>query len=330
MKKLNEKFQNGTKVGNWEVQSEGRWPGEAFMSGIKKTDMNDVQEVIHEMYSQDVPRGVLSGICDLDVFLGGFREGELVVVGGRPSMGRTEFALSMVKYLVDVVPILYFSWEMSKEMVLRRLLCLEAGIDYLPPYALDEEAKKRLEKAGKKIAKGKLYFSESRDSALETLEKSISELPEMPKLIIVDYLQKVAFGMKKGEKEERIKELLCGLKYIGKKYGCAIIALSELSRKPDKRKDHVPLLSDIREVRIVEPISDIILLLNCDNYDHRNKGVIEADVLVARNRRGHCGSVPMSVMRGKYTDALPIFDLDEKIEVDEEFDEEFDDDLPFG
>lgn len=163
------------------------------MSAIKRTDKNDIQEALRGLHERCEPDGILTGISSLDDFLGGFRKGDLIVVGGRPSMGRTAFSLSMVKNIAirDKEPLLYISWNVSKDVLLRRLLCLVAGIDY-PPYTLKEEERRKLEEAGREITEGKLYLLESRELTMEDLEQSISELEETPRLLIVDDLQMLA------------------------------------------------------------------------------------------------------------------------------------------
>ena len=274
---------------------------------VKRIDKSDISDALSGLYGERKPEGILTGLTDLDRCLCGLREGDLIVVGGRPSMGKTAFALSLVKNIAinDKVPTLYLSWGMDKEWVLKRLICLKAGM-FSPHKRANDEERRRLEEAGEEVLKGNLYISDLREITPDNLEQTLSELELPPKLIIIDYLQMVAYGMKKGEMKERIRDYLYELKKIGLKYRCTILVLSALSKKPDKRKDHRPFLKDLRGIEAIEAVADAVLFLYRDcyyNWEAANPD--EAEVIVTWNRRGPWETVKLTFSEGEFLNFNP-------------------------
>ena len=156
------------------------------------------------------------------------------------------------------------------------------------------------------MLKGNLYISDLREITPDNLEQTLSELELPPKLIIIDYLQMVAYGMKKGKMKERLRDYLYELKKIGLKYRCTVLVLSALSRKPDKRKDHRPFLKDLREIEAIEAVADAVLFLYRDcYYNWEAANLDEAEVIVTWNRRGPWETVKLTFSEGEFQNFNP-------------------------
>jgi len=274
------------------------------MNKIHRTDRDDIKNALQVFYGDKGPDAVMTGLTDLDCFLGGFRRGDLIVIGGRPGMGKGSFALSLVKNIAigDKVPVLYLSWYSDKEHVLTQLLCMLTGMYGGPPKMIKDADRRRLEEASEKVLNGNLYIADLRDMSPEDLEQSLYKMEESPKLIIVEDLQTAAYGDDKDDKKGRAKEYLSELKQIGQKFGCAVLVLSQLSRKPEIRKDHRPLLNDFREHEAIKAAADVVLCLYRESYYDKDTDFEEAEVIIMWNRRGPAGTVALTYSDGAFKD----------------------------
>lgn len=239
-----------------------------------------------------------TGFEDLDSVLGiQEKKGALITIGARPAMGKTTFMLSILEnLLLKNKKCLYFSLEMSKEQLVKRVLFQMAEVSFVKSKLNNFVAKdwEKLADAMNNLSKWDLCVDDSLAADTKEIELAIKELN--PDVVFIDYLQLLE-GKRKQDRFTQIEEIMKNLKRIAKEYGIVIFIASQLSRAPESRCDKRPLLSDLRESGAIENISDVVIFLYRPEYynfmedddELRKKG--EAEVIVAKNKFGTCGII---------------------------------------
>ena len=244
--------------------------------------------------------GVPSGFIDLDNRTLGFTPGQLIIVAARPAMGKSAFALNVVTNaaLKAGKACAYFSLEMSKEELVGRILASEAMVDStkIRSGKLEDEDWISLTNASGSLSEAKIILDDSSGfSPLELRAKCRKLKMEYDiGMIVVDYLQLMNASKVNSSRQADISEISRSLKILAREIGVPIIALSQLSRAPDQRPDHRPMLSDLRESGSIEQDADIVMFLYRDevyNPDTDKKNV--AEVIVAKNRAGSIGTTEL-------------------------------------
>ncbi|CAN5451344.1 replicative DNA helicase [soil metagenome] len=253
--------------------------------------------------------GVPTGFTDLDSKTAGLQAGDLVIIAGRPSMGKTAFSLNIGEHVAieQGMPVAVFSMEMGGVQLAMRMLCSVARLNQsrvrLGRVADDEWP--RLIAAVGKMKEAPLYIDET--PALSSMElrsraRRLARQYGKLGLIIVDYLQLMSGSNSSGEnRATEISEISRGLKALAKELQCPVIALSQLNRSVEQRTDKHPVMADLRESGAIEQDADIILAIYRDevyNPDTQDKGVAEIDILKQRN--GPIGRVRTTFI-GEYT-----------------------------
>ncbi len=261
---------------------------------MKATDYKKAEKIIKEA-GQLKPKSrkkaaLMTGFKGLDDFIGGFKKGELICIAGRPSMGKTGFALSIIKNIcIDGGKgCLYFSLEDDSLSLIKRLNAIVSDNAYCT-YSENDMERPEIKKSLKSIGKAPLYINDGAYS-IHDIEKTSRKLAGKAKIdiIIVDYLQLIsAKGKGKKKSEDYLSDVISSLKMLARKLECPIAVLCGLSRKIEKRKDHMPMLSDLKDSGRLDYYADKALFLYRDDYyniDTERKG--EADVIVAKNSAG--------------------------------------------
>ena len=251
--------------------------------------------------------GVESGFTDLDLKTSGLNPSELILVAARPAMGKSAFVLNIAHHVAmnGKVPVMIFSLEMSKEQMVNRILCSEAEVDSMKVRTgdLDSEDWIKLGKASGNLAEAPIYIDDTPGVSSAELRAKCrkAKLEKDIGLIIIDYLQLMESRGKSESRQNEIAEISRSLKILAKELNVPVIALSQLSRAPEARPDHRPILSDLRESGSIEQDADIVMFLYRDDYynpDTEKKNV--AEVIIAKNRSGSTGTVELAWI-GKYT-----------------------------
>jgi replicative DNA helicase len=252
--------------------------------------------------------GVPSGFVDLDALTSGFQPSDLIIVAGRPSMGKTSLALSIVRHVALECNrrVAVFSLEMSKEQVVMRFLCSEARVSNSRVRSgnLGESDFPRLVDAASKLAQADIFIDDTPAiSVLEMRAKARRLHKESPlSLIVVDYLQLMKGSSRSAERrEQEISEISASLKAIAKELSIPVVALSQLNRAVENRQDKRPLMADLRESGAIEQDSDIIGFVYRDevyNPDTPDKGV--AEFIISKHRNGPIGTVRLG-FQAEYT-----------------------------
>lgn len=244
--------------------------------------------------------GLATNYIELDKLTSGLQKSDLIILAGRPSMGKSALAISMAERIAveGGHGVAVFSLEMSKEQLVQRLLCSQARVDahkvrngFLSP---DDWPK--LTKAASLLSQSKLFIDDSPAiSALELRAKARRlKANHDIQLIVLDYLQLMRSTIKSQSREQEISEISRSLKALARELSIPIIALSQLSRAVESRQDHRPQLSDLRESGAIEQDADVVILLMREEYynpTEDNRGV--ADVILAKQRNGPVGTIKL-------------------------------------
>ncbi|MCI6190693.1 MAG: replicative DNA helicase [Clostridium sp.] len=250
--------------------------------------------------------GVGSGFIDLDAKTSGFQKGDMVLIAARPSMGKTTFALNIAEHaaLREGKSVVIFSLEMSKEQLAYKLLCSEANVDMLRlrTGALEDKDWESIARATGPLSKAKIYID---DTAGVTVMEMRSKCRRLKleygiDLIVIDYLQLMS-GSSNESRQQEVSEISRSIKALAKEMECPVIALSQLSRAPEQRADHRPMLSDLRESGSIEQDADLVMFLYRDEYYNKEtEDTNIAECIIAKQRNGPVGTVKLAWL-GQYS-----------------------------
>lgn len=245
--------------------------------------------------------GVPSGFKDLDEMTSGFQKGDMVLVAARPSMGKTTFSLNLCEHaaLRAGKSVVIFSLEMSKEQLAYKLLCAQANVDMLKLRTgnLEDKDWENIARAAGPLAAAKIFID---DTAGVTVMEMRSKCRKIKiehgiDFIMIDYLQLMSGSAGSDNRQQEVSEISRSIKALAKEMQCPVIALSQLSRAPEQRADHRPMLSDLRESGSIEQDADVVMFLYRDEYYNKeteDKNV--AECIIAKQRNGPVGTVKLA------------------------------------
>ena len=245
--------------------------------------------------------GVASGLIDLDEITSGFQKGELVIIAGRPSMGKTALALSIMRNAaIDFkVPVGMFSLEMANHQLAQRLLCAEGRVDshLVRTGKLPKNQWKNLSLAVGSLAEAEIYLDDTPAITVLELRAKARRLKAEKNLglIIIDYLQLMQGPRNIESRQQEISNISRSLKALAKELDIPVIALSQLSRAVEQRSEHRPQLSDLRESGAIEQDADVVIFLYRSwvySREEEEKG--RAQAIIAKQRNGPIGTVHLS------------------------------------
>ena len=254
--------------------------------------------------------GITTGFSDLDRQTSGLHNSDLIIVAARPAMGKSALAINIATNaaLKDKVPVVIFNLEMSKEQVVNRILCSEAMVDSnkIRTGQIEDNDWMKLATASGILSEAPIYIDDTPGISIMEIRAKCRKL-KMEKnigLVVVDYLQLVqgSSGKKNASREQEISEISRSLKILAKELDVPVIALSQLSRAAEQRKeDHRPMLSDLRESGAIEQDADIVMFIYREDYynpETENKNI--AEIILAKHRGGATGTVNL-LWLGNYT-----------------------------
>jgi replicative DNA helicase len=283
--------------------------GFAGINALLSQAVKRIDELVSRQGDSDIT-GMPTGFSDLDKMTSGFQEGDLVIVAGRPSMGKTTFALNIAEHIAfeQEAPVAIFSMEMSSIQLIMRTIGSVGAINQqnLRTGKLDPEEWQNLLATSKRLKDKALYIDET--PALSPIElraraRRLARLHGNLGCIVIDYIQLMsANGGSKGEnRATEISEISRSLKTLAKELKCPVIALSQLNRGLEQRPNKRPIMSDLRESGAIEQDADIILFIYRDevyNPDSQDKGL--AEIIISKQRNGPIGTVRLA-FQGKFT-----------------------------
>ncbi len=264
---------------------------------------------LEQLYNQKQRiTGIPTGFSDLDLRTSGLHNSDLILVAARPAMGKSAFALNIATNAAvrAKVPVAIFSLEMSKEQMTSRILCSEAMVDSnkVRTGKIDDEEWGKLAAASGELSEASIFIDDTPGISIMEIRAKCRKMKIEKNigLVVIDYLQLVQGSGKRGSsREQEIAEISRSLKILAKEINVPVIALSQLSRAPEQRPDHRPMLSDLRESGSIEQDADIVMFLYRDDYyneESEKKNI--AEVILAKHRAGSTGTVEL-LWLGNYT-----------------------------
>ena len=249
--------------------------------------------------------GLPSGFYDLDSLTQGFQKSDLIIIAGRPSMGKTAFGLNIASNIIksSKLPILFFSLEMSKEQIMYRLLAMETNINQmkLKSGKLYQNDWIKLNKMIKIFSKFPFLIDDTFNLSIQDIRSKIKKIifeQNQIGLIIIDYIQLMQNSKLKTENRvQELSQITRSLKTLAREFNIPVIALSQLSRNVENRIDKKPILSDLRESGSIEQDADLVILLYRNNYsittqvEEQTSQVLE--LIIAKQRNGPTGTVKL-------------------------------------
>jgi replicative DNA helicase len=261
------------------------------------------------------PPVISSGYADVDKYTGGFRKGEFIVIGARPSVGKTAIALNFAFHAAKMgKPVGIFSLEMSKEQLASRLLAMQCSIagHTIRAGKLNEEQLARVVKAHEELCELPIWFDDQADTTVRSLRGRARRMQQKHgiELIMVDYLQLVTADISRRGEHNRVNEITevsRTLKAIARELNIPVIVASQLSRNSEWRQDKRPMLSDLRDSGSIEQDADVVILLFRSDYQNQvaeDTGKSKVEIDIAKNRNGRTGKAYLTLERD-YTRYIP-------------------------
>ncbi len=288
-----------------------------------KPSFYSIRDIVKESFKtleklfekKELVTGVPSGFKDLDRLTAGFHASDLIIVAGRPSMGKTAFCLNLAQFaaIEKRVPVAIFSLEMSKEQLVIRMLCSEAKVEgsKLRTGFLSESDWPMLTLAAGNLSDAPIFIDDTAAVSVLELRAKARRLKGEHGLgmLIVDYLQLMKGRTRVESRQQEISEISRSLKALAKELNIPVIAVSQLSRKTEERTGNKPQLSDLRESGAIEQDADLILFIYRDEVynrgeDNPNKGT--AEVIIGKQRNGPIGTIKLAFL-DKFTSFKELY-----------------------
>ena len=272
---------------------------------MKSVIMPVIAKIEELMQRKEAITGVPSGFTDLDRLMAGLQPSDLIILAGRPAMGKTSFAMNVVanaavKY---AVPVAVFSLEMSKEQLVVRLLSSLGSIDArgLRDGNLKNEEYAQLVQASDTLSKAPIFVDDTPALSIMALRAKARRLKREQdiKLVVIDYLQLMRGEDGTENRVQEISEISRGLKALAKELNIPVIAISQLSRKVEERPNKTPVLSDLRESGAIEQDADIVMFVFREEVYKENDPALQglAEIIIAKQRNGPIGRVQLTFQK---------------------------------
>ena len=274
--------------------------GQSFVP-IKEI-LQDSFEKIENLYHRDeFITGIPSGFDEFDDITTGFQPSELIIIAGRPGMGKTAFCMTIAQYIAvsKNIPVALFSLEMSKSQLVQRMLCSEARVNAhnLRKGRLAESDWPTLSMAAGRLAAAPIFIDDSAGITCLEIKAKARRLKAQHSLglVIIDYLQLISSSGRVENRQQEISEISRSLKGLARELNVPIIAVSQLSRAVEQRIERRPRLSDLRESGAIEQDADLVVFLYREEYyktKTEKKGI--AEVIISKQRNGPTGQVDLA------------------------------------
>jgi replicative DNA helicase len=246
--------------------------------------------------------GLPTGYLDLDETTAGLQNSELIIVAARPSVGKTSFALNIVRHIVvdHQIPALFVSLEQSRIELAERLLCCQARVDShrLRKGHLSSEDMQQLFQAGEALSRAPLYIDDTPAQGMLRIAANARRLMRKGlKAVVIDYLQLIEPDNRRDSRQEQVANISRRLKFLARELQIPVVALAQVNRSSEERQDHTPRLADLRESGSIEQDADTVLMLHRPEMHEpgQHEGVIE--VIVAKQRNGPTGKVTLTFLK---------------------------------
>jgi len=276
-----------------------------------KNILVDVFASVHSVQTdKEAARGLSTGFSGIDNILVGMNSADLIIVGARPSMGKTAFAMNIAMNAASKKKtVAVFQLEMSKEQLVARILASESFVDNTKLRAgiLNDEDWSKITEAGSRISECDILIDDTPSITVTGMKAKLRQLKKLD-LVVIDYLQLMQTDRGNGNRVQEVSEISRNLKIMAKELNVPIITCAQLSRGPESRDDKRPMLSDLRESGSIEQDADVVMFLYRDDYykesvEKHNR----AEIIFAKNRHGSIGKIEIGFEK-KFT---RFYDIDE-------------------
>ena len=287
---------------------------------------NDQSDIIHiseimetaydDMVQNSLTKGTVTGISTgfnyINNSTGGLHGGELIIIAGRPGMGKSSFAVNIAEHVAinDNVTVAIFNLEMSKSMIVNRIICSQALVDSqnVRRGEFQPEDWQQICSVIDKLSGAPIYIDDSSSITVSEIRAKCRRLKQTKNLglVVIDYLQLMQSSKKTDNRQQEISEISRSLKILAKELDVPVIALSQLSRTSESRSDKRPMLSDLRESGAIEQDADLVMFLYRDDYYNKESAEKNiAEVIIAKQRSGSTGTIKLG-WQGRYTKFVNI------------------------
>ncbi len=263
---------------------------------------------LEELYnSKSYITGIPTGFTDLDLKTAGLQNSDLILIAARPGMGKTAMALNIAQYAAvqKHVPVAIFNLEMSKDQLVNRMLSSEVMVDSqkMRTGKLEDDDWNKIAQALAPLSEAPIYIDDTPGISVMDIRAKCRRL-KLEKnlgLVVIDYLQLMQGRGRSENRQQEVSEISRSLKILAKELNVPVVTMSQLSRGPESRNDHRPMLSDLRESGAIEQDADIVMFLYRDDYynaETEKKNI--AEVIIAKHRNGSTGTIELRWF-GEYT-----------------------------
>lgn len=280
------------------------------LSDILRDEVYDNLQKITSPETAEESKGIPTGFSLLDKYMTGLNKSDLILIGARPAMGKTSFALNIARNIAVKAKkkVVFFSLEMGREQLAQRVLSTEARVESqkMRTGELSDDDWSRIGQATLALNDAELYFDDTSTITVPEMKARVRKMRDVD-CVIIDYLQLMTGTKRTESRVQEVSEITRSLKLMAKDLKIPVITCSQLSRSTEARgKSHKPQLSDLRESGSIEQDADIVLMLYRESYydEDKNETVVtdesKAQVIIAKNRHGGTGEVDLH-WNGNYT-----------------------------
>ncbi|KFI73543.1 replicative DNA helicase [Bifidobacterium minimum] len=257
------------------------------------TVVHDTLDQLDKMQNNEIEKGVPTGFRDIDDVTQGLQPGQMVVVAGRPAMGKSTLGIDFARSaaLHHNMTAVVFSLEMSKVELAQRIISAETNIPLVALRRADDITSERwntLNNFWTRLQDAPLFIDDSPNMSLMEIRAKCRRLKQTNdlKLVVIDYLQLMSSGKKVESRQQEVSEFSRALKLLAKELEVPVVALSQLNRGPEMRNDRKPQLSDLRESGSIEQDADVVMLVHRPDFYDKEDRPGEADIIMAKHRNG--------------------------------------------
>ena len=284
-------------------------------SAREQTDLVHISDVLQLSYETLVKNsenkggitGIPTGFEELNKRTGGFHGGELIIIAGRPGMGKSAFAVNIAEHISITLgkTVAIFNLEMPREQIVNRIICSQALVsnNRIRTGTMDTDDWEKICDVADTIAKAPIYIDDTASITVSQIRAKCRRLKQMKKLdmVIIDYLQLMQSSGRSDNRQQEISEISRSLKVLAKELDIPVIALSQLKRESESQKGKRPILSDLRESGAIEQDADMVMFLFREYYYSKNPEEKDlAECIIAKNRNGDTDTFPLG-FKGEYT-----------------------------
>ncbi|MFH0838911.1 MAG: replicative DNA helicase [Candidatus Omnitrophota bacterium] len=280
---------------------------ETYITPIKELVQSSITTIDNLYKRKENITGIPTGFHEFDIMTAGLQQADLVIIAGRPSMGKSALVSCIAEHagIIEKIPLVIFSLEMSKEHLVQRMLCSHARVDAhkVRTGFLAQSDWPRLTSAAGRLSDAPMFIDDSPSMSVLELRAKARRLKAQHgiRLVIVDYLQMIKGHKGAENRQQEISEISRGLKALAKELKIPVVAVSQLSRSPEKREDRRPQLADLRESGAIEQDADLVALLFREElYAPTDENRGKSEIIVAKQRNGPIGSLWLTFIK-EYT-----------------------------